>query len=287
MKMGRVAVVTDSAACLPPALVQAYGIHVIPFGLIWSGEILRDGVDITPAEFYRRMRVASELPSTSQPTLGDFLTVYEALAQEVEGIVSIHIPQTMSGTVSTAHAAAHLLPQVPIRVVDCGTAVMAQGFVVLAAARAAAAGARLEEVVAAAESMIPKVRLYATLENLEYLARSGRVPAAAALVGSVLQIQPVFTLHQGRVDVVARVRTKARAIAYIMDQMASEGGNRHVHVAVFHADIPDEAEMLRRQVEERFRCAELYLTEFTPVMGAHTGPGVLGVAFFHGEGPSS
>ncbi len=278
--MGKIAVVTDSAACLPEELLQQYGIHVVPFGLIWGDEVLRDGIDITPEVFYHRLRTSEELPTTSQPSLGDFLRVYQPLAGKVDGIVSIHIPQALSGTVSGAQAAARLLGEMPVRVVDSGTAVMAQGFVVLAAARAAAAGAGLDEVVRAAEEMVPRVHLLAALDRLDYLARSGRVPGVVALVGSALHIAPVFTIQQGHVTVVARARSKRRALKSMLDRMAELTRRRPTHAAVFHADVPDEAESLRAQVADRFNCMELYVTEFTPVMGSHTGPGVLGVAFY-------
>lgn len=278
--MSRIGVVTDSAACLPDALRQQYDIHVVPFGLIWDDEVLRDGVDITPEEFYHRLRVAEELPQTSQPSIGDFLRVYQPLADEVDGIVSIHIPQAVSGTYSGARTAAQMLEEVPIQVVDSGTAVMAQGFVVLAAAHAAVAGADLDEVVRAAEAMIPRVHLLAALDELDYLARSGRVPGVIALVGSALHIVPIFTIQQGDITVVTRTRSKLRAVESMLDRMDEVTEGRPIHAAVSHADVPDEAERLRARLADRFDCAELYVTEFTPVMGAHTGPGVLGVAFY-------
>ncbi|MFQ6058978.1 MAG: DegV family protein [Anaerolineae bacterium] len=282
--MGKIAIVTDSAACLPTELVQEYGIHIVPFGLIFGEQVFRDGVDITPNQFYHLLAEASDLPTTSQPSVGDFLRVYESLSREVEAIVSIHIPKELSGTLSTAREAARLVPQVPIRIVDSRTAVTAQGFVVLEAARMAAAGGDLDRVVARAEEMIPRVHLFAVLETLEYLHRGGRVPAVAALLGSALQIRPIFSLRDGRVDVLARVRTKTRAVERMLTMMAEKAEDRPVHAAVFHADVPEEAEALRDRVASRFNCMELYVTEFTPVMGAHTGPGVLGLALWSEEG---
>lgn len=278
--VSKIAVVTDSAACLPEKLIEKYEIHVVPFGLVWGEEVLRDGVDITPEEFYRRLRRTEELPRTSQPSIGDFLKVYEPLAETADGIVSIHIPQTLSGVCSGAESAARILGEVPVRVVDSGTAVMAEGFVVLAAARAAEAGAGLEEVAQAAEDMIPRVHLLAALDQLDYLARSGRVAGVVAMLGSALHIVPIFTVQQGDVTVVARTRSKSRAVNSMLDRMADLAEGRPIHAAVFHADVPDEAEDLRARVADRFDPAELYVTEFTPVMGSHTGPGVLGIAFY-------
>jgi len=278
--MSKIAVVTDSAACIPPELVREYNIHVLPFVLMFGEQVYLDGVDVTTTQFYRMLREAKHLPTTSQPSIGNFQELYASLAREAEGIVSIHIPATLSGTLSMAQAAAQLFPDVPIRVVDSGTAVTAEGFVVLAAARAAAAGANLEQVVQAAETVIPRVNLYATLDTLDYLARSGRVPGVAALAGSVLDIHPVFNLQRGHVHTMIRMRTKKHAVKYMLERMTEEAQNTPVHAAVFHADAADQAEELRKQVAERFHCVELYVTEFTPVMGAHTGPGVIGLAFY-------
>jgi DegV family protein with EDD domain len=284
MTMGKIAIVTDSAACLPTELVKEYGIHIVPFGLIFGERVFRDRVDITPNEFYHLLAKANDLPTTSQPSVGDFLRVYERLSWEAEAIVSIHIPGELSGTLSTAREAARLVPQVPIRIVDSRTAVTAQGFVVLEAARMAAAGGDLDRVVARAEEMIPRVHLFAVLETLEYLHRGGRVPAVAALLGSALQIRPIFSLCDGHVDILAKVRTKARAVERMLAMMRERARDRPVHTAVFHADALEEAEALREQVASRFNCVELYITEFTPVMGAHTGPGVLGLAFWAEDG---
>jgi len=281
--MGKVAVVTDSAACLPLELIRKYNIHVVPFALIFGEQVYQDGVDVTTTQFYHMLREASEFPTTSQPSVGEFLAVYQALREKAGGVVSIHVPATISGTFSSARMAAGLIPELPVRVVDSGSAAMAQGFVVLAAARAAAAGMDLEGVVQAARVIISSVHLYATLGTLEYLARSGRVPGVVALAGSALHIHPVFTIRQGQVEVVGRVRTKKRAVAHMLERMAADVGDRPVHAAVFHADVPEEVEKLRQQVGDRFHCVELHLTEFTPVMGAHTGPEVLGLAFYAEE----
>jgi len=278
--MNKIAIVTDSAACLLKPLINQYNIHVVPFGLIWGRETFRDGVDMTPAEFYRRLRKSQTLPTTSQPLIEDFVSTYRSLAQTAGGIVSIHLAQNMSGTCRTAQMAAAMVAEVPVHIVDTGTAVMAQGFVVLAAARAAQAGRTLDQVVQAAKAMMARVHLLAVQDRLDYLARSGRVPNVIALVGSALRIVPIFAIRHGEVSVVGQARTKPRAVQAMLEQMVARAGNRPVHAAVFHADVPDEAEELRAKIATRFDCVGLFVTEFTPVMGAHTGPGLLGVAFY-------
>jgi DegV family protein with EDD domain len=164
--------------------------------------------------------------------------------------------------------------------VDCKTAAIGQGFVVLEAARAAAAGATLGEVQSRIQEVAPKISLLFTLDSLEYLRRGGRIGGAAAMAGTLLQSKPVLTLSEGRVEVLSKPRTKHRAIALILEKMEKHVGGQPIRAAVLHADALQEAEDLRQSLEDRFECVELLTSEFTPVMGAHTGPGLLGVAFY-------
>lgn len=278
--MKKVVVVTDSNATVPHDLVQQLGIRVVPLLLTFGGRSFRDGVDVTPGEVYRWLRANKHIPTTSTPSVGDFVRVYAAAAQQASGIVSIHLSPKLSAVYDTAVTASRLVDGVPIHVVNGHTAAMGQGFVALEAARAAAAGANLDEVLSRAREVASKVTLLATIGTLEYLYRGGRIGGAATLLGTVLQIKPVLCVADGHVDVFAKPRTKTRAIRLMLHEIAKQAGNRPLHAAILHADVPNEAEALRGQVAERFNCAELYVTELTPVMGAHTGPGVLGVAFY-------
>jgi len=279
--MPKIAVVTDSAACLPAELIRQYDIHVIPYGLIWDNEVFLDGVNITPEEFYRRFAHSNTYPTTSQPAMQDFLSLYARLVQEegVDGIVSIHVPQEVSGTVDQARLAAREMAPTPVRVIDARTATIAEGFVVLAAARVAAAGGSLEEVIAAAERTIPRVNFFATLTDLKYVHRGGRIGEAVALLGSRLRIHPILHLREGRVAVAGVVRSRRRAREWMVELMAREVGTAPVRASVFHADALEEAKQLAEVVQARFDPLEFYITEFTPVMGAHSGPGVIGLAF--------
>jgi DegV family protein with EDD domain len=278
--MKRVVVVTDSNATVPEALARELDIRVVPILLNLADRTYRDGVDMTPAEFYRLLRTTTHVPTTSSPSMGDFVRVFAAAGQESAGVVAIVLPPQLSAIHNVAVMASQLVDGSPIRVVDSGTAAMAQGFVVLEAARAAAAGADVEEVVARAEEVASKVRFYAVLETLEYLHRGGRIGGAAAWVGSVLQITPVLRVLDGKVEPFARPRTRPRAIQVMLDGVAKQVGDRPVHVAICQADAQEEAEDLKQRVEELFDCSELYVTEFTPVMGTHAGPGLLGMAFY-------
>ncbi len=280
--MKKIAVVTDSSATVPQDLAQELDIHVVPLWLNLNGQAFQDGVDMTPGEVYQWLRVSKNIPTTSSPSLGDFVRLYATLERESAGIVSVHLSPSLSATHSTAVAASHLVDGVPIRVINCHTAAMGQGFVALEAARAAAAGAGLEAVVARATEVASKMNLFATIGTLEYLYRGGRIGGAATLLGTMLQIKPVLYLGNGHVDVFAKPRTKRRAITLMLQQMAELADGQPLHVGILHAGVPEEAEALRQRIEDQFNCAELYVTPLTPVMGAHTGPGVLGVAFYAG-----
>lgn len=278
--MSRVVVVTDSTATIPQNLIEELDIRIVPEFLLYGSESYRDGVDITPGEVYERLRAGSRIPTSAAPSIGDFVRVFAQAAEDATGILSIHMSPRLSATYGVACTASELLDTVPIRVFDCNTAAMGQGFVAIEAARAAMAGGSLDKVVSRAEQVASKTHLLFILDTFKYLRRGGRIGGAAALAGTLLQIKPVLCLEGGYVNPLARTRSKARALRLIMEEMARNSNGKPLHAAILHADAPDEADELRRVVEDRFDCSELYVTEFTPVMGAHTGPGLLGVAFY-------
>ncbi len=282
--MSRVAIVTESSSNLPPETVKEYGIHVLPLKVIWEEKVFRDGVDLTAQEFYSRLRMDHYMPTTAAFSPSEFLETFRSLAQEYEAIVAILLSQDLTGSVEAAQIAYQMAPTLPVHIVDSRTAAMAQGFIVLEAARAAAAGATAEQVVARAQEMIPRVQFLATLETLEYLRRGGRIGTAAAFLGSMLQMKPIVGIPpaHGTVVGVARPRTWKRAVEQMLDLMGEAVGERPVHVAVSHGDQEEEAHALAEELRRRFDVRELYITYFTPVMGAHAGP-ALCVAFYTDE----
>lgn len=286
--MQKVAVVTDSASNLPAELVQRHRIFIVPVLLYLDGREFRDGVDITAGEIYRYMTASinNHLPKTASPSVGEFIRVYFIAAQEAEEIVSIHLSANLSAIYQVASLAKEQV-NAPVHVVDTHTAAMGCGFAVLEAARLAQQGADAEAVIRRAQEVAGKARVIAMLPRLDYLQRGGHVPAVAALAGSALKICPLLTVANDQARMVELPRTPERAVRRLLDMLERDARDRPAHVAVIHAGVPEQAEELRKEVEKRVLCAELFITEFTPVMGTHTGPGVLGLAYFVEDGNHS
>jgi len=282
--MNRVAVVTDSIACLPKELVERYGIYIIPITINFGDEIYRDGIDITPSEVYRLLRKAKKLPTTSSPPPGAYLEAYRQLSQHSDSILCITMPQQISMGFDSAQQARELMkaerPGILIEILDCQTAAGGQGFVTLAAAQAASSGTDLGQVLEAAQRVMRRVDVVAAMDTLYYLAKGGRVPRAAAWIASILSIKPILGIRGGDIGLRERARTKPKALKRLLEIMREEVGQKPVHVIVFHSDVLDEAERLKDQILAQFDCVEIFITDFTPTMGVHTGPGTLGIAFY-------
>ncbi|MBU2536673.1 MAG: DegV family protein [Chloroflexota bacterium] len=283
--MKKVAVVTDTTACIPQEQVARYDIEVVPVQLIFEDKTYRDGIDISASEFYARLRQTSKPPTTSSSSPEMYLKVFQKAGQRAESVLCITEPSKFSAMFDSASVAkemvAKTLRNMNIEVLDCTTAAAGQGLVALAAARAAATGQGLKEVKATAENVMEHVNLFAALDTLHYLVKSGRVPQAAALVNTILQIKPVFTLNHADARTVALPRSIKSAMKRILKLMERNVvKDESLHVAVMHADALDNAIVLRNRIDSQFNCSELFITEFTPVMGVHTGPGLVGVAFY-------
>ena len=286
--MIKVAIVTDTTACIPRELVEKYGIELVPVDFIFDDKVYQDGIDISPNQFYALLRRAKKLPTTSGSLPAPYLEAYRKASSRATSILCLTLPSKLSGMFNSARLAKQMaweaLPNVAIEVLDCSTAAAGQGLVALAVAGAAASGKNLTEVVATAESVMQRVSLFATLDTLRYLVKGGRVPKAAALASSLLQIKPIFTVNSGDAFPVVNARTTPGAIKRIVKLMAEKVvKGQPLHVAVMHADAMDKAILLRDCISSQFNCADLFITEFTPVMGVHTGPGVIGVAFYSGD----
>jgi DegV family protein with EDD domain len=283
--MARVAFITDSAACLPPHLAEEHSIAVVPLTLVLEGKAYPDRADADNDQFYQHLRSARRLPTTASPPPGDYLEVLRRAASKAEAALCITVGSRFSSSYESAVQAAERargeLPTLQVKVIDSGAAAMAQGFMVLEAARVAAAGGDLEAAADRAEAMKPHVAIIALLDTLDYLARGGRVPRAAAWASSLLQVKPIVEFSHGTVRLVGRVRVRRRAqerLYALLEERAA--GARSLHLCIHHADAPEEAQALFEQARSTLRPVEIYISEFTRVMSAHTGPGLLGFACY-------
>jgi len=280
----RVGIVTDTTSCIPRELAVELGIEVLPLFLIVGDATYQDGTSERSPEFYQALRRAARPATTAAPAPADYAEAYLRAAQEAEAVLCITVSRQFSAMYDAAIQGVALArerqPDLHVHVLDSGAAAMAQGFVVLEAARAAAAGAGLEDVLKRAQAVMPRVQLLIVLDTLVYLARSGRVPRLIVWASSPLQVKPVVSFQRSAYRPVAIVRTMRRAVDRLYQELARRGKDGPLHVCVHHTNAPQEAEELLERVRSGLQPKELFATEFTQVMGAHTGPGLLGFAFY-------
>jgi len=275
---GRIAIVTDSASCLPAEVRQELGIRVVPFRLAWGDETYRDLLDISPSQFYQRFLAGPPYPTTSTPSPGDYLAAFQEEARDADGIVYVHVPARLTSAARVARLAAREVDR-PVRLVDAATAGTPEGFVVVAAARAAAQGDDLEGVVRVARRVAQRAGMYVFLDTLEHLQRGGRLGEVAFRAGTRLGIRALLRLAGGRLRFVTARRSRAAATAALLEALRAEVGDDPLRVGVLHGACEDEAQALAQTVRERVCVRELHIAELTPVMGAHAGPGTLGIGY--------
>jgi len=282
--MERVAIVADSIACLTKDMVEQYRIRIVPASILFNGKVYREYLDIDQPKAYSLLEKDPEHFSTSAASPADYLQAYRELTSQAQAILCITISSKLSMFYSAASVAKDQsreeLPQTAIEVLDSRTAAAAEGLVVLAAARAAAEGKSLPEVIEAAEAVKEKVALFGVMETTRYVYRSGRMPKVAAQIGSTLSLKPIFTLSDGEAHFVGIARSKQRGVDRILHMMRQKVEDKPVHVAVMHADALEEAEKVKEQVSSGFNCVELWVSEFSPVMGYATGRGLVGLAYY-------
>ncbi len=279
-----VVVVTDSAAALPVEIATAAGIIVTPMEITLQGKTYADGPDGIGDRFYDMLRETRAVPKTSAPRPSRWLEAMNKAAKHGESIVCITLAARLSAAFDSARVAVDMLkdsnPGLEVTVVDSETAAGSQALIALAAARAASADASHRQVIAAAQKALDGVRLIAYLDTLEYVWRSGRVPRVALWATSLLRMKPVMEFSRGKVGSIARPRSRPKAMERILTEMARDVGALPVHATVIHADAPGEAEELHARIEREFNTVELIVSQFAPFMGAHTGPGLVGVSFW-------
>jgi len=282
--MGKTAIIADTIACLPREMVEQYGIELVAPNIYINGSVYRDWLDISPSDAYQLLEKAPYLFSTSSPPASDFVKTYHKLSTQAENILCIIISSKMSTFHNVALLAKDMvkkeLPHTAIEVFDSQTATGAEGFVVLAAARAAAEGKNLTETIEAAQRVREKVNLIFVLDTIRHAYRSGRIPKVAAQIGGLLSVKPMLTIRDGAARFNGMTRNKKKGVNHLLEVMHKKSGKKPVHVAIHHTDAPEEGERLKQQVQAEFDCVEIWLTEFSPVMGYVTGRGALGLAFY-------
>ena len=276
-------IVTDSTSYIPKALQEKYDLSIVSLGVLVNGKNIRE-VDIENAVFYEELIHASEIPSSSQPSPHELYTTFESLIKQGHSIVGLFISSDMSGTYASALSTKQMLlekyPEAEIEIIDSRSNCMQLGYATLAAAKAAESGKSIQEVVAAAQDVILHSRFLFTPDTLTYLKKGGRIGGASALLGTLLQIKPILTVVDGKTAVFTKVRTKKKAIEALITGLMEDLKERDLgEVIVHHINCPEEGEALAKQLSQTLN-QSVQIQSIGPVIGAHVGPGSIGLAYY-------
>ena len=282
--MSPVAIVVDSIACLTSEMVEQHGIRVLPLNFYVGDKIYRDWVDVTPSQAYELFLKDPDSFKTSSVSPGECLEAFGEIGQKVNEIFCVTVSAKISAVYTAAIEAREQvkdqLPKTTIEIMDSETVAAAEGFIALAAARAASEGKSLAEVMEVAEVVKRRVYFYIYLDTVRHVYRSGRIPKMASQAGSILNIKPILTTASGVLHFAGIVRSKKVGIERLLKIMREKTGSKPVHVAVTHAYASDDAEALKERIATEFNCDEIWISEFSPLMGYACGTGTLGVAFY-------
>jgi DegV family protein with EDD domain len=272
-----VRIVTDSTADLTPEQQRAAGITVVPLNVHFGDQVFRDHVDLSADDFFRRLKAASQLPRTSQPSVGAFEEAYRTLREGGDEIVSVHLSSKVSGTCNSAQMAAQSVGEGKIEVVDSLSTSMALGFMALEGAKLAKAGGDRQEIAQRLRALVPKARVICVVDTLTYLERGGRIGKARALLGSLLNVKPILQLKDGEVVPLGRARGRPQALSRLVELLERDG--KVSELAIMHGAARSDAEQLRDRVASTYPGIDIQLTEIGAVLGTHTGPGVIGFTY--------
>lgn len=274
-------VVADTTCGLPQDVYRELDIPMIPQIINFGEESFREGVDIDPAAFMARLRSGKDLPKTAAPYPGDFIDVFGRLVAAGESVVCVHPSTDVSGTVRSAETARMDFPGADIRIIDTRSVAGPLGTMVLEADKAAKAGATADQVEAVVRELMPRARIYFLVDTLEFLRRGGRIGGAQALMGTLLQVKPILTFREGKVDQFERERTKKKAIARIHEIILAEAARGEAaHISVMHAGVPDEARELAQSLKRDLDAPDVMVMDLVPAIITHAGPGTLAFGFF-------
>jgi DegV family protein with EDD domain len=282
--MSKVALVTDSTTYLPKELSQGYDIHIVPSVVIWGGQELKDGFDIQPGDFYKRLASSTDMPSTSQPSPAAFKDMFEKLSKDgFTDILGLFVSAKLSGTLASAQQAKAMVSGVNIEIMDGHSASMGTGWALLEAAKAAKAGKSLKECTDIAKKAGEHTGLLLLVDTLEFLHRGGRIGGGARFLGTALNLKPILEVEAGALEARERVRTKGKAMDRMVE-LAEEriAGRTPLKLAVVHANAEAEANALMEAASKRLKPEQTAVTAVSPAVGTHTGPGTLGIAFMAG-----
>lgn len=276
----KVAIVTDSTAYIPKDLQEQYFIHTLPQELIWGEKSYKDGVDIQPDEFYKRLSNAKTMPSSSQPTIKSIDKKFRELSQQGFYILAILISSKLSGTINSAEEVKNTMPEAKIEIFNSESTAMALGFQALAAARAAQDGADIKECLQVAQLAKENSGVVFAVNTLEFLQRGGRIGGGTRFLGTALNIKPILEVRDGRVEPLERVRTRKKSLLRIIEIIKERTAGKHpLRIATIHANAYDEANELLREASLELKPIEAILSEVSPVVGTHAGPGTIGLAY--------
>lgn len=275
-------IVTDSTAYLPEAMCHQHDLRVVPLCVHFGEQIFREGVEMSNEEFYARLKASPVLPTTSQPSAGEFHTVFKELAKAGHDIVALTISSKLSGTWNSAMAAKEMLPEANITVIDSLSTSIGLQLMIEAALEAVAAGASTQEITERIEEIKQKILVLFVVDTLEYLAKGGRIGNAKAFLGTLLKVKPILVLQDGAIEPLEQVRSRRKAHARMLELIEEHLGENAPlgKIGFANALVPEEATALAQQLQSRLGCAEPFVSDLGPVVGTHTGPGVIGVAAY-------
>lgn len=278
----RIAVVTDSTAYIPDELIEDYNINIIPLSVIFGNESYREGIDISSAQFYQKIKESKNLPSTSQPPIGEFVKLYEELAENYDAVISIHLSSKFSGTYQGAVSAGNMVEGIDVYAYDTELSTMPQGFYAIEAAEMARQSKSPEKIIARLDEIKKTVRTYFMVDDLQHLVRGGRLSGAQAFVGSLLSIKPVLHIVDGVILPFEKIRTRKRALRRISSMLEEDAKQGKVVKVVFiHANNEKAACQLQDDFTKKYPEVETVISYFGPVIGTHLGENAIGVAWYN------
>ena len=282
--MNKVAVVTDSVACLPQEQAVKYGIRVVPTKILFGERVYSNGVDLSPTEAYQLLEKAPDHFSTAPSSPNDYINLFREIINQGQDILCITVSSKLSTVFNVACLAKDNLkqenPQATISVMDSMNATASQGLIALAAARTAAEGKELDDVIRTANKVREHTHMFIALDTIRHAYRTGRIPKIASQMGTALGVKPLLTTSDGVMHLVSIARTRQRGVEKLIKNMKRKVGDQPVHAAVMHTAVPEEGEKLKQRISDEFNCEELFLTELSPIIGYSIGTGTLGVAFY-------